>query len=326
MFDFLRDLGKSAEEKRQEWVNAYLDGELSPGEAGRFEAELQQDPALRTELGQLRQIKASIQQLPQVRAPRNYTLDPAVYGAPAPRPAAQWLPAVRVATALAAFFFILTVVLDLMSPVGQMPFMAGSAGEAEVADVAVEEVEVEGEAVEVTRVVTEMAEAPMDEEGEAGEEPAALVAPPTGEVVEEEEMAVEEAAEEAAEAMPEAIEEAEEEAATEAADTGPVEEPAEIQATAAAPSGGGGPTPAPTATEEEAPARLMEAYPADVAEEEARATETAAIDLDDQDEAMGAEEEPEVEPSSPFSALRIAQVVLGFLLAGLIVAWALIRR
>lgn len=323
MFDFLRDLGKSAEEKRQEWVNAYLDGELSPGEVRRFEAELQQDPALRTELAQLRQIKASIQQLPQVRAPRNYTLDPAVYGAPAPRPAVQWLPAVRVATALAAFFFILTVVLDLMSPVGQMPFMAGSAEEAEVADVAVEEVEVEGEAVEVTRVVTEMEEAPMEE---AGEEPAALVAPPTGEVVEDEEMAVEEAAEEAAEAMPEALEEAEEEAATEAADTGVAEEAAEVPATGAAPSGGGGPTPTPTATEEEAPARLMEAYPVDGAEEEARATETAAIDLGDQDEAMGAEEEREVEPSSPFSALRIAQVVLGLLLAGLMVAWALIRR
>lgn len=313
MFDFLRDLGKSAAEKRQEQMNAYLDGELPPESVRRFEAELKQDPALRAEVAELRQIKRSVQQLPQVRAPRNYTLDLAVYGRPAPQSGTQWLPVLRVATALTAFFFILVVALDLLSPTGQVPFLRAGQ-EAAVADVSSEAVEVEGEAMEVTRVVTEMAAEPVEEEVEMAEEEAP--APPRADAQVEETFTVEEAAEAAVEEIPAAAEEAD----TGAAATGVAE------ATAAPPTllpgGGGGQAPLPTGTAEEAGARLMQAYPAEGAEETVRATETAP-QLQSQTEEAVPEKEPVVETVSP---IRIAQVVLGLLLAGLLVAWALVRR
>ena len=47
MFDFVRNLGKSADEKRQERLNAYVDGALSPAARQQFEQELAQDAALR---------------------------------------------------------------------------------------------------------------------------------------------------------------------------------------------------------------------------------------------------------------------------------------
>lgn len=343
MFDFFRNLGKSAAEKRQELANAYLDGELSPREASRFEAELDQDPSLRAELAQLRQIKRSLQQLPQVRAPRNYTLDPAVYGVVAPEPASQWLPALRVATALTAFFFIITVALDVFTVSERAPLLsagAQEAQEAEVADVVVEEVEVEGEAVAVTRVVTEMAEEPVEEEVEMAEDAAQLAPGPTEEAAASA-LAVEESAE--AEEVPEAVEEeaaaeeapeeleeeAAEEVTAEEAVADVADEDEAARATAAPPGAGGGPTSLPTPPADEASARQAEVVATPSADE------TATALFFEQGEggaevAQAPEEAPvEVAVESTgltLSRLRVAQIVLGLLLAGLLVAWALARR
>ena len=216
MFDFIRNLAKSAEEKRLETLNAYADGELSARERRQFEAELAENAALRAELAQLRQVKDGVRQLPRARAPRNFTLDPAVYGRPQPQPAYELYPALRVATAVAAFFFIIAVVLDLATPAGGLgqPLAAVSHEEAPAAEVGVaqeaadaapaevtpeaEEIIVESEAVEVTRVVTETVE--EEEMAAAAEEeaPEALEAAPAEEPVEEEALEREEAVEEAA--------------------------------------------------------------------------------------------------------------------------------
>ena len=118
MFDFLRNLTKSAEEKRQETVAAYLDGGLKASEQQRFEQDLAQDAALRTEVEQLRLIKESLRQLPQREVPRNFILDPAQYGRPARQPWVQAYPVLRTATALAAFFFIFALAASIFTNFG----------------------------------------------------------------------------------------------------------------------------------------------------------------------------------------------------------------
>ncbi len=66
-------------------LNAYLDGELAAGEQAALEQRLARDPALRQELEALRATVAVLKMAERVRAPRNFTLDPAVYDAPVSR-------------------------------------------------------------------------------------------------------------------------------------------------------------------------------------------------------------------------------------------------
>lgn len=113
MFEFLRDLRKSDEEKRQELLTAYLDGKLSSKERRSFEQLLKADDSLRIYLEQQQSIKEGLQLLPRIRAPRSFTLDPALYGRPQPQPKLQLYPALRVATVLAAFVFVALVSVDL---------------------------------------------------------------------------------------------------------------------------------------------------------------------------------------------------------------------
>ncbi len=50
--DWLRNLTKSAAEKRQEMLNAYVDGRLSPQQQAQFEQELARDERLRDVLAE----------------------------------------------------------------------------------------------------------------------------------------------------------------------------------------------------------------------------------------------------------------------------------
>jgi hypothetical protein len=63
-------------------INAYLDDELSAGERAAFEQRLAHEPALQEELDGLRITVALMHMAEPVRVPRNFTLDPAVYGKP----------------------------------------------------------------------------------------------------------------------------------------------------------------------------------------------------------------------------------------------------
>ena len=180
MFDFLRNLTKSAEEKKQEAISAYLDGAATPAERRRFEQQLARDPGLQVDLEQQRRLQQALRQLPRRPVPRSFTLDPARYGRPQPQPLVPLYPALRLATALTAVFLVAVVALDLFTPAAA-PSFSGAAEPAadtvsmavEVTRVVTEEITVEGESVEVTRVIEDVvvAEEEAAPEAEAVEEP-----------------------------------------------------------------------------------------------------------------------------------------------------------
>lgn len=138
MVDLLRNLTKSTEEKRREALNAYVDGRLSPQQQAQFEQKLGQDERLQAELRQLQTVKQNLRQLPHRRVPHNFTLDPALYGRPQREPLVQAYPALRLATALTAFFFILAIALQMYTTGAMVPtsFPASVAEQAVTAPVA----------------------------------------------------------------------------------------------------------------------------------------------------------------------------------------------
>lgn len=111
MFDFLRERGSTADDKRREALGAYLDNALTPAERARFERQITADPALRAELEQMRLLKRQMRAMPRRRVPRSFALNPALYGRPKPQPMMQLYPVLRGATALTAFFLIFTLAL-----------------------------------------------------------------------------------------------------------------------------------------------------------------------------------------------------------------------
>lgn len=180
MLNFLRNLTKSAEAKRQEAISAYLDDALTPAERRPFEQQLARDPRLQAEVEQQRLLLQAMRQLPRRPLPRNFTLDPARYGRPQRQPLLNLYPVLRAATALTAVLFVFAIVLDLLTPAAGVPaFQVAS----DAAPVAVEvtrvvgEVVVEGEPVEETEIALPEAmaveEAPAAAVEEEAEEPAA---------------------------------------------------------------------------------------------------------------------------------------------------------
>lgn len=308
MFDFLRNLTKSAEEKRQEAITAYLDDTMSANERERFAAQLAQDTELQAAVARERAVKQSLSRLPQRRVPRNFTLDPARYGRPARQPLIQAYPVLRAATGLAAVFFIFALFSGYYLG-GTSPSMAPAAESAGGAamDTAVEQ------QVEITRVVTETV---TEEEVMAGEEePAAAEAP-----------AFEEAVEEAAE-VPEEEEAAEEESAEEPAPAVSMPEGDGTTQNGEAPTGGEDMTPMPTQTM--APAATPTAVPTPTAEFTDSAITTTmdtgdtremedgeialnatALPLDEFAEGTAVPPQTEQPPSQPVNTLLIIQVGL----------------
>jgi hypothetical protein len=156
MFDFWRNLTKSKAEKERELIHAYVDDALSPAERAHFEAQLAQDPPLQGEVESLRQVKQMVATVPRRRVPRNFTLDPARYGRPAPQPLLQAQPVLRLATTLTAIIFVVVLALDWGVPlagesqiVSYEAAMEDSAFEMEAAPAAPDTVEMEEFAVAV---------------------------------------------------------------------------------------------------------------------------------------------------------------------------------
>ncbi len=198
MFDWLRNLRKTEEEKRQEQLTAYIDGELSARERQAFEQELARNDALRADVDAQQQVKLMLKQAPRLRAPRNFTLDPAVYGqrtAYTPSFAERLYPQLRVATAVMAVLLVGVISLEFLSNPTAEPAMAPAANVALVTEEAefsttAQEAEApmaESQAAPAAAVMTEeTAEEEMDaaagatemvEEGAAADE--AALAPPT---------------------------------------------------------------------------------------------------------------------------------------------------
>ena len=150
MLDYLRNLTKSEEEKRQEAMNAYLDDALAPGQRQQVESDLAQNEGQRAELDQMRLLQQQMRQLPQRRVRRNFTLDPALYGRPQRELLVQAYPVLRTATVLAAFIFIFVITANLFlndtagTMSGAEPVtMQEESHEAVIAEAAVEEAVVE---------------------------------------------------------------------------------------------------------------------------------------------------------------------------------------
>jgi anti-sigma factor RsiW len=120
-----------------EKLSAYLDGQLKLSEIARLEARLQADPELASVLKDLRQARGILRQLPQRRAPRNFTLTPKMVGQKPPLP--RTYPAFRFATVLATLLLFFTFATNFMAPrlvrtAAPYPYgMGGGGGEPELA-------------------------------------------------------------------------------------------------------------------------------------------------------------------------------------------------
>jgi hypothetical protein len=156
MFDFIRNLGRSEKEKQQEMLSAYLDGDLAPSERDRFEQQLALDVALQDELAELQFWKQQMRDLPTRRVPRNFTLDPALYGRPQRQFLGSAYPALRTATALTAFLLVIALALNVY----MNGFLGGAVSQTALAPAlesasTVERSAEESVLAEITRVVTE---------------------------------------------------------------------------------------------------------------------------------------------------------------------------
>ncbi len=162
MLDYLANWRKSDEEKRQESITAYLDGALTPKQRRLFEEQLANNQALRHDVEQQKQFKRTLTKIPRLRSPRNFTLDPALFGRPEPDPAGRLYPALRVATALAGLLFVVAVVAILLTPgqSGQQSVAMGPQADEAISNFAATVIlESEGAAMEVP---TEIAPSPNE--------------------------------------------------------------------------------------------------------------------------------------------------------------------
>jgi len=299
--------------RRDEWLSAYLDGQLSASERARLESQLAADPALQAELEALRQTVALVRDLPPVPVPRNFIL-PQTAATPRPvspaRPRRTWVaPLLTATTAVVSLLFVLVLAGDLwLSGMGGRAFAPAVEPpvevEAPVEEVALasptvsEKLEVEA-TVEVEKIVVE---------GEAIEEEAPLaptaspstVAPaplaPTAPAVME---------------VPPPSEQA-------AAGGGPAEEPAVAPTV----------TPAPTAVLEEAPDGTKPTPSSEISE----ATEALPPPAEDEElelmepqiRALRVGPEGEETETGQIPPWRLLEATLGLIALGLMVAtvWA----
>ncbi|MCO5195338.1 MAG: zf-HC2 domain-containing protein [Anaerolineae bacterium] len=114
MFEWLQDIFKSAETRRQERITAYVDGELTPAQRAAIEAEMARDPQLQADIIALQRLRGAVRRLPRRPVPRNFVLDPSQFRAPAATRSQRAYPTLRVATALAGIAFIFLFTLTLL--------------------------------------------------------------------------------------------------------------------------------------------------------------------------------------------------------------------
>ncbi|MDO8944767.1 MAG: hypothetical protein Q7U75_16420 [Desulfobacterales bacterium] len=105
-----------------EFLSAYLDGQLTEAEQRRAQAVLARRADLRQGYEELRRTRAVLRAAPRRRAPRNFTLTPAMVRQVRPVFRWGWAPSFRLASALATFLFVLSFFFRL-SPAG-LPAMA----------------------------------------------------------------------------------------------------------------------------------------------------------------------------------------------------------
>lgn len=329
--------GKNEEERRDELLSAYLDGELGERERERLEARLSEDAALRAELRALQQTVSMVHELRRVSAPRNFILSESMAQrrepAPAPEPRRAWAaPLLTAATTIVSLLFVVVLVGDLLlSGVGGFASAPAPMRQAEEAAPMALEVtgtrEVEGEfAAAPTVSPTTSEEAPRAEsdmvtEGEPAEEVRSAEATGTGEVPQE------------AEATP--LPGASPEAPREEPEMETEEELSAAEATRAAaappgagatppPAGGGGPTEeatalavptiAPTISEKSVLTPTIPAEEPVVSEEELGLLEPPAGELESTPPPVREQEAP----GPRRMPWKVLEITLGFATLGLI--------
>jgi hypothetical protein len=109
-----------------ERLSAYLDHELTAKATAALEARLEREPTLRRGLAELTGTANLLRGLPQVRAPRNFTLTPEMAGQ---RAAGARYPLLQFATAFAALAFLVVVGFDALTSNRSIPLMAASSQE-----------------------------------------------------------------------------------------------------------------------------------------------------------------------------------------------------
>lgn len=139
-------------DRDREQLSAYLDGNLSASDRAAFETRLTANPALQSALDDLRNIKTRLGALPVVKAPRNFTITPAMIGQSARR-ASTWLPALNFATAIAAVLFVAVVAGNVLGRSGTV----STAAPAPAAEVSLAEAPVNAD----TAAATATAEPPV---------------------------------------------------------------------------------------------------------------------------------------------------------------------
>lgn len=129
MFDFLKNLTKSDEEKQQEAFSAYLDDTISPSQRQAFELRLAEDADLRAEMELAKLLRQQMREMPRRSVPRSFMLDANAYGVPRKEPLVQAYPLLRAATVMTAFFFVLALGLSVFTSQsgGDMASVAQSA-------------------------------------------------------------------------------------------------------------------------------------------------------------------------------------------------------
>src|SRR5512142_2990856 len=110
-----------------EQLSAYIDGQLSPAERRKLEERLRARTDLQVALDEMNRTRSLLRSAPRRRAPRNFTLTPAMVGERKPRQ--PWLlqnlfPVLSFTSALAMLVLVATIVLQLLP---------GTAGAAPVA-------------------------------------------------------------------------------------------------------------------------------------------------------------------------------------------------
>ncbi|MBI3359793.1 MAG: hypothetical protein HY023_01630 [Chloroflexi bacterium] len=109
-------------DRELELLSAYLDNQLSPADKTQLERRLAAEPELGEVLAGLRATLRALRSLPVVKVPRNFMLEPKVYGRPAARRPSPvtlgW------ATALATFLFVVVVAGDFISRAQPLYFAA----------------------------------------------------------------------------------------------------------------------------------------------------------------------------------------------------------
>lgn len=160
-----------------ERLSAYLDGDLPPSEVAQLEARLKRESDLQRLLEELRYTVTRLRELPTVRAPRNFTLTPAMAGI---KPRRQPLFSLfRFASAVAAVALAVVVGLDVLAASGGLPALSALTGDAgqETTMLNDEELRAAAPAAEEAELAEPMAMQATEEEQYFGEADAAEEAP-----------------------------------------------------------------------------------------------------------------------------------------------------